>query len=57
MNAAVAEGALDAERLRSYAKLQRELAFLERKQDTRHRSDHKKKLRAMNLMKRSRRVR
>ena len=57
VKAAVAEGALDAGRLMSHAKLQRELAFLERKQDTRFLSDHKKKHRAVNLMKRTRRVR
>jgi ribosome biogenesis GTPase len=57
VKAAVAEGALDAGRLTSYAKLQRELAFLGRKQDTRSLSDHKKKHRAVNLMKRNRRVR
>ena len=57
VTAAVAEGALDAGRLASYTKLQRELAFLERKQDKRARSDHKKKNRAMNLMKRTHRVR
>jgi ribosome biogenesis GTPase / thiamine phosphate phosphatase len=57
VTAAVAEGALEAGRLASYAKLQRELAFLEGKQDKRARSDHKKRLRAMNLMKRTRRAR
>jgi len=57
VKAAVAEGALDAGRLTSYAKLQRELAFLERKQDTRSLSDHQKQNRAVNLMKRNRRVR
>jgi ribosome biogenesis GTPase / thiamine phosphate phosphatase len=57
VTAAIAEGTLDAGRLVSYAKLRRELAFLESKQDTRARSDHKRKLRAMNLMKRTRRVR
>jgi ribosome biogenesis GTPase / thiamine phosphate phosphatase len=57
VKAAVAAGTLAAGRLRSYAKLQRELAFLERKQDTRSRSDHKKRHRAMNLVKRTRRVR
>jgi len=57
VKAAVAEGALDPGRLKSYAKLQRELAFLERKQDRRSLSDHKKKHRAVNLMKRNRRVR
>jgi len=57
VRAAVAEGALETGRLASYAKLQRELAFLEGKQDKRARSDHKKKLRAVNLMKRTRRVR
>jgi ribosome biogenesis GTPase len=57
VKAAVAEGVLDAGRLTSYAKLQRELAFLERKQDTRSQSDRKKKHRAVNLLKRTRRVR
>ncbi|HET9833143.1 MAG TPA: ribosome small subunit-dependent GTPase A [Vicinamibacterales bacterium] len=57
VRAAVAEGALEAGRLASYAKLQRELAFLERKQDKRARSDHNKKHRGVNLMKRARRVR
>jgi ribosome biogenesis GTPase len=54
---ALVEGTLEAGRLRSYAKLQRELAFLARKQDTRSQSDHKKKFRAMNLVKRTRRIR
>jgi ribosome biogenesis GTPase len=54
---ALVEGTLEAVRLRSYAKLQRELAFLARKQDTRSQSDHKKKFRAMNLVKRTRRIR
>jgi len=57
VRAAVAEGALETGRLASYAKLQRELAFLEGKQGKRARSDHKKKLRAVNLIKRTRRVR
>ncbi len=53
VKAAVAEGALEPERLASLAKLQRELAFLERKQDKRARAEHKKKYSAMNLAKRT----
>jgi ribosome biogenesis GTPase len=57
LKAAVAEGALEPERLASHAKLQRELAFLERKQDKRAQSEHKKKNREMNQAKRTVRFR
>src|SRR5262249_38590862 len=57
VEAAVAEGALDPRRLASYAKLQREQAFLERKQTARSRPDYKKEHRAVNLLKSTRRVR
>jgi ribosome biogenesis GTPase len=57
VKAAVAEGALEPGRLASHAKLQRELAFLERKQDKRAQSEHKKKYRAMNLAKRTFQIR
>jgi ribosome biogenesis GTPase len=57
VKAAVAEGTLEPGRLASYAKLQRELAFLERKQDKRAESEHKKKYRAVNLAKRSQQYR
>jgi ribosome biogenesis GTPase / thiamine phosphate phosphatase len=57
VKAAVAAGALEPGRLASHAKLQRELAFLERKQDKRTKAEHKKKHRAMNLAKRTRQVR
>jgi ribosome biogenesis GTPase len=53
VKAAVAEGALEPERLASLAKLQRELAFLEGKQDKRVRAEHKKKYREVNLAKRT----
>lgn len=53
VKAAVAEGTLEPCRLASYAKLQRELAFLERKQDKRAQAEHKKKNRAMNFAKRT----
>jgi ribosome biogenesis GTPase len=56
VKAAVAEGALEPGRLESHVKLQRELAFLERKQDKRAQSEHKKKYRAVNLAKRTQRV-
>ena len=57
MKAAVAEGALEPGRLASHAKLQRELAFLERKQDKRAQAEHKKQNRAVNLAKRTLRFR
>jgi ribosome biogenesis GTPase len=57
VKAAVAEGALDAGRLANHVKLQRELAFLEGKRDKRVRADHKKKYSAVNLAKRSERIR
>jgi ribosome biogenesis GTPase len=57
VKAAVAEGAIEPGRLASHVKLQRELAFLERKQDKRARAEHKKKYSAVNLAKRSFRVR
>jgi ribosome biogenesis GTPase len=53
VKAGVAEGTLEPGRLASHAKLQRELAFLERKQDKRAQSEHKKKYRAVNLAKRT----
>ena len=56
VKAAVAEGTLEPGRLASHAKLQRELAFLERRQDKRARSEHKKKYRSVNLAKRTQRV-
>lgn len=46
VKAAVAEGTLEPGRLASHTKLQRELAFLERKQDKRAQSEQKKKCRA-----------
>jgi ribosome biogenesis GTPase / thiamine phosphate phosphatase len=57
VKAAELEGRLEPGRLASYAKLRRELAFLERKQNKRAQSDHKKNNRAVNLVKRTRRVR
>ena len=57
VKAAVAEGALEPGRLASHAKLQRELAFLKRKQDQRAQSEHKKQCRAVNLAKRTQRYR
>jgi ribosome biogenesis GTPase len=57
VKAAVAEGTLEPGRLASYAKLQRELAFLARKQDKRAKAEHKKKWRSMNLAKRSTQIR
>jgi ribosome biogenesis GTPase len=57
VKAAVVEGALEPGRLASHAKLQRELAFLERKQDKRARAEHKKKYSAVNLAKRTTRLR
>jgi ribosome biogenesis GTPase len=57
VKAAVAEGALEPGRLASLAKLQRELEFLERKQDKRARAEHKKKYQEVNLAKRSFQVR
>jgi ribosome biogenesis GTPase / thiamine phosphate phosphatase len=57
VKAAVTEGTLEPGRLASHVKLQRELAFLERKQDKRARSEHKKKYRAVNLAKRTERFR
>lgn len=57
VRAAVAEGALEAGRLASYTKLQRELSFLERKRDKLARAEHKKKYSAVNLAKRSERSR
>jgi ribosome biogenesis GTPase len=57
VKAAVAEGSLEPGRLASHAKLQRELAFLERKQDKRAQAEHKKKYRAVNLAKRTQQYR
>jgi ribosome biogenesis GTPase len=57
VKAAVAEGTLEPGRLASHAKLQRELAFLERKQDKRAQAEHEKKLREVNLVKRTIRFR
>ena len=57
VKAAVADGALEPDRLASHAKLQRELAFLERKQDKRAQAEHKKKHRGVNLAKKTIRVR
>jgi ribosome biogenesis GTPase len=56
VKAAVAEGTLEPGRLASHAKLQRELAFLERKQDKRAQSEQKKKCRAATLARRPIRV-
>jgi ribosome biogenesis GTPase len=56
VKAAVAKGALESGRLASHTKLQRELGFLERKQDKRAKAEHKKKYREMNLAKRSTRI-
>jgi ribosome biogenesis GTPase len=53
VRAAVADGTLEPGRLANHAKLQRELAFLERKQDKRARAEHKKKHREVNLAKRT----
>ena len=57
VKAAVADGALEPDHLASHAKLQRELAFLERKQDKRAQAEHKKKHRGVNLAKKTIRVR
>jgi ribosome biogenesis GTPase len=57
VKAAVAEGTLDPGRLASHVKLQRELAFLERKQEKRAQAEHKKKHEAVNLAKRTIRYR
>lgn len=57
VKAAVAEGSLEPGRLASHVKLQRELAFLERKQEKRAQSEHKKKYRAVNLAKRTQQYR
>jgi ribosome biogenesis GTPase len=57
VKAAVAEGTLEPGRLASHVKLQRELAFLERKQDKRARAEHKKKYRDVNLAKRTQQYR
>jgi ribosome biogenesis GTPase / thiamine phosphate phosphatase len=57
VKAAVAEGSLDPGRLATHVKLQRELAFLEHKRDKRARAEHKKKYSAVNLAKRSERIR
>ena len=56
VKAAVAEGALEPGRLASHTKLQRELAFLERKQDKRAQSEQKKKCRAATLARKPIRV-
>jgi ribosome biogenesis GTPase len=55
VKAAVEEGTLEPGRLASHAKLQRELAFLERKQEKLARDEHKKKYREVNLAKRTQR--
>ena len=47
MAEAVAEGQLSEERLLSYQKLQRELAHLERKQDTRAQLQEKKRIKSI----------
>lgn len=44
---AIANGEMEEERLRSYKKLLRELAFLERRQDKKAQSDEKKKWKSM----------
>jgi ribosome biogenesis GTPase len=56
VKAAVAQGTLEPGRLASHAKLQRELAFLERRQDKRAQSEHKKKYRSVNLAKRTQQI-
>ena len=57
LKAAVAEGTLEPGRLASHVKLQRELAFLERKQEKRAQAEHKKKYQEVNLAKRTQRYR
>jgi ribosome biogenesis GTPase len=57
VKAAVAEGTLEPGRLASHVKLQRELAFLERKQEKRAQAEHKKKYQEVNLAKRTQRYR
>lgn len=57
VKSAVADGTLDAGRLASHAKLQRERVFLERKQDKRAQFEHKKKHRAVNLVRKARQIR
>ena len=48
MQAAVADGRLDAERLENYHKLERELRYLEIRHDARARADERKRWRAIN---------
>ena len=48
MQAAIADGTLDAERLQSYEKLLAELRFQERKLDARARSEERKHWRTLN---------
>jgi len=53
VQAAVESGALPPDRVASWFKLGRELAFLDRKQDKKAQSEHKKKFRAVNLARRT----
>jgi len=54
IRAALADGSLEPERLASYEKLQRELAFLERKQDKRAAADEKRRWKAITREQRAR---
>jgi ribosome biogenesis GTPase / thiamine phosphate phosphatase len=54
VRAAMADGRLDAERLESYRKLQRELRYLEIRHDARARSEERKRWRAINKEARAR---
>ncbi|HVM36633.1 MAG TPA: ribosome small subunit-dependent GTPase A [Actinomycetota bacterium] len=54
VRAAAADGTLDGDRLAAYRKLERELAYLERKQDKRAQANESRKWRAVNKAMRSR---
>jgi ribosome biogenesis GTPase len=54
IRAALAEGSLEPERVASYEKLQRELAFLARKQDKRAAADEKRRWKAISREQRAR---
>jgi ribosome biogenesis GTPase len=54
VQAALADGSLDAERFQSYQKLQRELHYLEIRHDARARSEARKRWRSINKEARAR---
>jgi ribosome biogenesis GTPase len=53
VQAAIESGALPPDRVASWVKLGRELAFLDRKQDKRAQSEHEKKLRPVTMARRT----